>query len=324
MNEAAKTPLISVIIPAYNAEHTIERACRSVLEQTYTHIELLVVDDGSRDTTGAIVKQMADKDNRIRYFYQENGGVCKARNAGLDHVSGVYVFFLDADDEMVSDCLEKLLRIAQNQGGDMVSGVYDTVRNDGNIVHQRYDEECIWKGQEAFVYALKDHPAAYSACGKLYRTSILKSVRFVEGRRIHEDSFFLFEVFQQDLTVVVTNTLAFRLYMTENSASRSRFGDKFLDILYFAYRKYGFVEENCPEHLNLAQNMLVKANMACLRTMWSATDPKFKETERQCLKVVRENASYFIPAIKVDKIMFWIIQMRLFWLYKFAMRIVKR
>ena len=324
MNEKTKTPLISVIIPAYNAEQTIERACRSVLVQTYSHIDLLVVDDGSKDATGTIVKQMANEDSRIRYFYQENGGVCKARNSGLDHATGSYVFFLDADDEMVPECLEELLCIAQIHECDLVSGVYDAVRNDGNIIRQRYEDECIWKEQEAFLYALKDHPAAYSACGKLYCSDILKNVRFVEGRRIHEDSFFLFEVFRQDLSVAVMNTLTIRIYMTENSASRSQFSEKFLDILYFANEKYDIVAREYPSYLDLAKNMLVKANMACLRTMWSATDSKFRKIERQCLKLVRENASYFIPAIKIDKFMFLIIRMRLFWLYKLAMRIIKR
>lgn len=317
-------PLISIIIPAYNAGETIQRACMSVFNQTYPNLELLVIDDGSQDETGKLVKQMACDHPQLKYYHQENGGVCKARNTGLDHAVGEYISFLDADDEMLPNCLEALLEIARTKNCDLVAGTYDVVRSDGSIVPQRYDAECIWKGQEAFENALKDHPAAYCVWGKLYRRDILKNIRFVEGRRIHEDGFFLFELLQQNVTMAVSDVVTIRYFMTKNSASGSQFSDKHLDILYFADKEHEVIVQNYPEYLPLAKNILVKANMAILRIMWSARDPKYKEIERQCLRTVRENASYFIPAIKVDKIMFLIIRLHLFWLYKLVFRMLRR
>jgi hypothetical protein len=112
--------------------------------------------------------------------------------------------------------------------------------------------------------------------------------------------------------------------MTAQSASRSGFSDKFLDILYFAEEKAKIVEERYPEYLPLAKNVLAKANMALLKVMCLGADQKYLPLEKQCCRAVRENAPYFIPAIRVDKILFAVIRLRLFWLYKRLYRLLRR
>jgi len=108
-------PLISVIIPAYNAASTLEAACRSVLTQDYGNVELVVVNDGSTDNTGAILEELGHCWRRLRAVNQPNGGVCRARNAGLECAGGEYVAFLDADDEMLPGSLMKLYGLLQQE-----------------------------------------------------------------------------------------------------------------------------------------------------------------------------------------------------------------
>lgn len=320
-------PLISVIIPAYNARQTIERACDSVLSQNYPNLELIVVNDGSRDDTGMVLDALAEKRNTVHPVHQQNGGVCKARNAGLAAAKGEYVFFLDADDELVPGSLAKLQKIAVETGCGIVAGPCIDIRPDGERTPNRYATAAqvdVWKGKEGVRQSLLDNPATYSVWGKLYRRDVVADLRFVEGKRIHEDSFFLFEALTRETGMAVSNVHTVNYYLTQGSATRAGFSEKFLDILYFADRKQQTVRLRYPEFESEAANMLVKANMALLKAMALGGDENFRNVEKQCIRVVNANARYFRPAITIDKILFLFIRLRIFWLYKLIYRLLRR
>lgn len=107
MGSIINMPLFSVVIPAYNREKVLERTVNSALSQTYPNIEIIIVDDGSTDDTGKVAKLMAERDPRINFISQENGGACSARNTGLKKAKGKYILFLDSDDEIMDTFLEK-------------------------------------------------------------------------------------------------------------------------------------------------------------------------------------------------------------------------
>lgn len=320
-------PKISVIIPVYNGADTVLRACESVRNQGYSNMELIVVNDGSKDSTADILRQYAEGKENAVLINQVNGGVSKARNTGIQAATGEYLMFLDADDELEEDCVEKLLAISQDLDCDIVAGGCLRIRPDGSSFYQGIPVEgdmSIWQGEDALLCSLKDHPLTYAVWGKLYRRSAIGDVRFVEGKKLHEDSFFMFEILRNNLKVAALNMTVVRYHLTENSASRANFSEKFLDMLYFAQRKYTVVESEYPHLIPLGKNVLVKANMALLKTMWSAEGDRYKAVEKQCLNTVRENAAYFIPAITVDKILFLFIRLRIFWLYKWIYRLRRR
>lgn len=98
---------ISVIIPIYNAEKYLHRCIDSILSQSYCNLEILLIDDGSKDASGNICDQYAIKDRRVKVFHKENGGASNARNTGLDHCSGEWISFVDADDYLLSDTFRK-------------------------------------------------------------------------------------------------------------------------------------------------------------------------------------------------------------------------
>ena len=320
-------PLISVIIPAYNARQTVERACDSVFSQNYPNLELIVVNDGSRDDTGPVLDELSEKNSALHVIHQPNGGVCRARNVGLAAAKGEYIFFLDADDELVPGCLEKMQEIAKKSGCGIVAGPCIDIRPDGERIPNRYvtsAEVDIWAGKEGVRQSLLDHPATYSVWGKLYRRDVVENLRFVEGKRIHEDSFFLFEALTQQKGMAVWNVHTVNYYLTQGSASRAGFSEKFLDILYFADRKLQTVEAQYPEFEEEARNMLVKANMALLKAMALGAEADFRDVEKQCIRVVNANARYFKPAITIDKVLFLFIRLRIFWLYKQIYRLLRR
>ena len=109
--------MISVVIPSYNRENTIIRAVESVLNQTYFDIEVIVVDDGSKDNTKAVLSKITDK--RFRYIYQENSGACAARNNGIEHAKGEYIAFQDSDDAWRTEKLEKQMDAMQHYNADI-------------------------------------------------------------------------------------------------------------------------------------------------------------------------------------------------------------
>ena len=111
LEQSVKTsPTISVIVPVYNAEKYLHRCIDSVLAQTYKDFELLLIDDGSKDSSGTICDEYAAQDARVKVFHKENGGVSSARNVGLDHARGEWIMHLDGDDWIEHDMLERLIQ----------------------------------------------------------------------------------------------------------------------------------------------------------------------------------------------------------------------
>ena len=117
--QTMSNPLVSIIIPAYNVSQYIEECIRSIMNQTYTHIEIIVVDDGSPDDTPAIIDRMSSMDERIIPIHQQNAGVSAARNTGIKVSTGEYLVFVDGDDYIAPDFVEYMLKLIQVTGGEM-------------------------------------------------------------------------------------------------------------------------------------------------------------------------------------------------------------
>lgn len=114
--------MISVIVPVYKVEKYLRRSIESVLNQTYTDLEIVLVDDGSPDQCGMICDEYAQKDSRIRVIHKENGGLSSARNAGIKIAKGEYITFLDSDDYIENDAYETLINVAANTDADVIEG----------------------------------------------------------------------------------------------------------------------------------------------------------------------------------------------------------
>ena len=131
--------LISVIIPVYNVEEYLRECIDSVLNQTFSDFEVILVNDGSTDSSGEICDEYVEKDERVTVIHQKNGGLSVARNIGLSEANGKYVYFLDSDDYISENALATLLNIAENDSSDIV--FFDAVSftdTDDFTVHQNY------------------------------------------------------------------------------------------------------------------------------------------------------------------------------------------
>lgn len=192
-----QNPLISVIIPAYNAERTIDRCLTSICNQSYSALEIIVVNDGSKDGTLEKLWQWKAKDSRILVFDQENRGLAGARNTGMDHANGQYIAFVDADDEVGPLLYEKLIAAAQAQNADIVSVAIEEKYNGGVIEVRENDENWpVISGIAAACAMLRYEGGIRTVVwDKLYRSELLKDIRFKKAAGTAEDTMMNFYVF---------------------------------------------------------------------------------------------------------------------------------
>ena len=313
-----KDILVSVIIPAYNAEEYMGSCLDSIISQTHQKIEIIVINDGSSDRTKEIAERYAEKDARIRVISTENGGVSRARNIGLDNSTGEFFTFVDADDGLFENAVECMLEKIVELNADMVVAkginaifgqelLQPAVKN--RIVN-------IYQGIESIKCSLRDNGIGYAVWAKLYKRSYFKDIRFAEGRKVHEDSFYLFECFAKKPMVLMISSYVYRRNVTQFSASRAPFSDKFLDILYFADRKTQIVNEQFPELFEMTYHLRIKANMAFLRNLCKTYDKKYRKYEKQCIKEIFTLKKHFNPLSKQDVKWFKIITYNLYPIYK--------
>lgn len=140
-------PTVSIIVPIYKAEHVLARCVESILGQTYTDFELLLIDDGSPDNSGAICDAYAEKDTRVHTVHQKNGGVSAARNTGLQNAIGQFIVFAYCDDFLESYFLETAVAAMQKDGVDWyISGFFEDVYNaQGTLTHTAKSRQALTK-----------------------------------------------------------------------------------------------------------------------------------------------------------------------------------
>ena len=192
--------LISIIIPIYDAELYIEECMKCVLHQTYCNLEVILVDDGSEDRSAELCEKYLKMDNRIKYFYKNNGGAASARNFGIKQAHGKYLYFMDVDDLLDENAVELLHNAYITRQVDFVIGNVKHINIYGKEELEWTVKDRIFEGKDSvrkLVYAfaddMKSNKILYSAWGKLYRTDIIKSVPlyFNEKMHTHEDNVFV-------------------------------------------------------------------------------------------------------------------------------------
>lgn len=183
-------PKISVIVPVYNTEKSLHRSIDSILSQTFTDFELLLIDDGSKDSSGEICDEYAQKDSRVRVFHKENGGVSSARNLGLDNTQGEWVTFVDSDDWIEKNAIDALVCHCD---ADMIIAPIKFEKD--NTIGILTNKREIIKNKE-FCHLISteiDHSAICSPCSKLFFTPIINEhhIRFNQSLHFGEDSVFV-------------------------------------------------------------------------------------------------------------------------------------
>lgn len=217
--------MISIIIPVYKVEKYLARCVDSVLNQTFSDFELILVDDGSPDKSPELCDEYAKKDSRVKVIHKTNGGLSSARNAGLEVCKGDYIFFIDSDDWLTDEkVLEEFISKAEKENSDFVYSFMNAATDETQKAIRMNKR---FKDNDKLFFL--SNPYLFSACNKLYKNTLLQFLQFVPGR-VNEDVDIIPLVFCHAKNVTRLNRPTYNYYSNEDSLTRKAFSEKRFDM----------------------------------------------------------------------------------------------
>lgn len=227
-------PKVSIIIPVYKVEKYLDACVTSVIAQTYRDLEILLIDDGSPDNCPTLCDVWAEKDSRIRVIHQNNGGLSAARNAGIEASTGDYLLFVDSDDTIETDVVQRAMEAQQHSGAELV--IFNLVYVDENdqllgkpdfskFRDELLSPEEIWQRY----FALQEQRIYYVvAWNKLYKRELFKNMRFKVGKR-YEDQFLMPELLRQCAHVMCLSYVGYHYVQRKGSIMAQGSSRNYLD-----------------------------------------------------------------------------------------------
>lgn len=258
---------ISIVVPVYNVEKYLEACVDSLLQQTVPAYEIILVDDGSKDSSGKICDDYAAKYPQVKAVHKENAGLGMARNTGLDHVTGDYVVFIDSDDFCQKDLVEQLSVIVEKTGCDTCKTSFDRVDLEGNFLHAETVEPGDFTGEQVQKELLprllgsapdKKDSVPMSVCCTMYSMTVIRehNIRFVSEREwISEDIIFNIAYYAKAQHVVLSKYIGYHYRINPRSLSTSYRQDRFEKSLVLYHeqirmlRELGLYDDNCRYRL---------------------------------------------------------------------------
>lgn len=211
--------LVSVIIPAYNIEDYIGRCLDSIISQTYKNLEIIVVDDGSRDRTGEILDNYAKKDRRIKVIHKENGGVSSARNKGIEVAEGDYIGFIDGDDLIEPEMYKTLVDLLEEENADIAHCGYQMVFPDRIDYYHNTGKKKIQTTEEGLKDLLSGEMIEPGLVNKLYKKELIKNCRLDETVKINEDLLMNYQLFKLSQKSVYYDITPYSYMIRSSSAT---------------------------------------------------------------------------------------------------------
>lgn len=286
-----QNPLVSVIVPIYNVEQYVEKCLASIQQQKYANIEVILVDDGTPDSSGEIAKSFASTDERFHYYRKENGGLSSARNYGLEHCTGAYVSFVDSDDWVEPDFILQFIQAITEDDSDMVICNMRYVFADGNVRKRTPiipNRQCV-NSDKAIEDLLEQTIFRCHAQNKFFKRELFEDkespVRFAEGR-IYEDVFTTYKLFFNANKVSYIPSFTYNyLQNRKDSILNSGFSFKQFDLL-DAFDEIYAVACNHPA-LKSAFEVMVSTGVVSLMNMiypvYSSLEPDDARTVKSTI-----------------------------------------
>ncbi len=213
---------ITIIVPVYNSEKYLENCLQSIIKQTYSNLEIIVINDGSTDSSFNIISEFAQIDNRIVCINRENKGVSASRNEGLKRMTGMYYMFVDSDDTIELDCIEKMYSILKNKN-------VNAVRCNYKVIKQKETLSGKYIFKDNFFIQSREQFATYFLLDKntlpCYSVLLLVSAKyktyFNENIRFMEDTLYYYDLFRKINHIYIFNTELYNYFYNQNSRSNN-------------------------------------------------------------------------------------------------------
>lgn len=240
---------ISVIVPVYKVEPYLDKCISSIANQTYTNMEIILVDDGSPDNCPAMCDAWAEKDNRIRVIHQKNQGGGAARNAGLDFASGGLIAFVDSDDYIAPDMYAHLYELLK-AGADIAECSYVEVAGDDAVFSCGYETRS-YTAQEAMAENIRDRVFRQLIWNKLYRRQMVDGIRFPTSKKI-DDEFFTYRVLGNANTLVHSTKVCYAYRQQPESVMHSMPISKRIQAVEAKTQRHTYIKNHFPELTDLS------------------------------------------------------------------------
>ena len=300
-------PKVSVVVPVYNVEKYIYKCVDSIVGQTMKDIEIILVDDGTKDQCGKICDEYAKYDSRIKVIHKENGGLSDTRNAGMRMVKSKYVLFVDSDDYIKEDMIETLYMNAEKYDVDFAAcGVYNVYTN-GSIPQCDKNLEFCCDNVTAYGHILVGQILPGTICNKLIKTEIAKHILFPVGK-IYEDAFYTTKLMQKVKKVHITTEPMYYYYHREGSITTTPYKEKDMDVIRAYNESMKVVKNKFPEIEEQAMFRLQWAHFTVLDRMLSLKGYNQIKEYRQVVSFLKKNAlsivrsKYFYKSRKLGMI----------------------
>lgn len=294
-------PLVSIIVPVFNVEKYLEECLDSILNQTYENIEVILVDDGSTDSSGKICDRYLKEDTRIKVFHKINQGVSITRNFGVEKSNGEYITFVDSDDFLPKLSIEILVKEIEKEKADILVCAMKRDKVKENLNYNKI----IFNREEALIELFKGNLYRFSLWAKIYKASIVKKYKFPEGK-IHEDQATTYKYFLEANKIVYIDYVGYIYYRRENSILTKKYNIKRLDSF---YNWQEIVENLKNENFNIKKQMYLRYlwwifdNLNYIAFINDSKDTKFKY-----MKIIKES-------LKGNRL-------KLFWYNKYQLKYV--
>ncbi|MBT2703810.1 glycosyltransferase [Chryseobacterium sp. ISL-80] len=244
-------PFLSIIVPVYQVEKYLSRCINSIINQDYDDFELILVNDGSPDSSGIICDSYAKLDKRIRVIHKKNGGLGSARNAGLKVAKGMYVGFVDSDDWITPDMYTFLIEIAKTYNADIVASSYILTKGSTDINQINHSIKC-FVGEEKLKYYLesgmKHRVADYSVCNKIYNLRLFQGIKFPEGQ-FYEDVATNYKLIKSANKFIKSDKITYFYFQDSSSITRNGFKKQDHDLLLVSKELVALVQEEANNRL---------------------------------------------------------------------------
>lgn len=253
--------LISVIVPIYKVEAYLDKCVDSIVNQTYKNLEIILVDDGSPDKCPEMCDVWAQKDDRIKVIHKPNGGLSDARNVGMNSASGEYICFIDGDDLIHKEFVERLLDAINNEGSDIADCEVLRIKESDYVVYGTDDYSTnTYNTESSLSFLIDDRVFRQHVCNKMYKTSIASSVNFEVGK-INEDEFWTYQVFGKANKVTKIGCQLYYYLQHDNSIMNTTYNIRRLDALEAKVQRQKYIENNFP---NLASQAKLDLYGSCI------------------------------------------------------------
>lgn len=289
-------PLVSVIVPVYKVEAYLDDCVKSIVEQTYNNLEIILVDDGSPDNCSLMCDEWEKRDSRIKVIHKQNGGLSDARNAGLDIATGDYITFIDSDDLIDVCMIDIMARKAEEYHVDIVECNFikfsdESPKHKENEIHQ----DDVYETKSALEQLINENAFHYTVWNKIYRKHIFDDLRFEVGK-LHEDVFFTYQAFGKSKTVLkIAESLYFYRQRTD-SIMGTAFSRRTLDSLDARKQQLEYMRKEYPELEGVAQAQLLGSCMYFSQLALLSKNKKLQEIaleKAECIfRQERKNMKY--------------------------------